>query len=315
MKNHTTQILSAEGNEDSSLREPLVANNSNVQSYSAVETTEHGAIITGAATAEDVDNEAVKVIERRTWSWRSQSYKRSLASLIVLLLVFTAIQYVILKTNLPAVDDQDKDAWKLPRNLEDLRNLNAVLSIYIKEHYWNVLFAFISTYIYLQSFSIPGSMWLSILGGTLFNFWLTLFTVCLCSAIGATVAYFISASLGSVVVIRNFGDRIAKWNEQLVQHRKHMFNYMIVLRIIPFPPNWVANLGAPHLDVPVGAFFWGTFIGVAGPSFIHVQAGAAIDRLSSSDQLQIFTPLNVLCLVAVAIVALVPVAVRRRYKL
>jgi hypothetical protein len=105
MKNHTTQILSAEGNEDSSLREPLVANNSNVQSYSAVETTEHGAIITGAATAEDVDNEAVKVIERRTWSWRSQSYKRSLASLIVLLLVFTAIQYVILKTNLPAVDE------------------------------------------------------------------------------------------------------------------------------------------------------------------------------------------------------------------
>jgi uncharacterized membrane protein YdjX (TVP38/TMEM64 family) len=41
-----------------------------------------------------------------------------------------------------------------------------------------------------------------------------------------------------------------------------MFNYMIVLRIIPFPPNWVANLGAPHLDVPVGAFFWGTFIGM-----------------------------------------------------
>lgn len=31
----------------------------------------------------------------------------------------------------------------------------------------------------LQSFSVPGSMWLSILGGALFNFWLTLFTVSL----------------------------------------------------------------------------------------------------------------------------------------
>lgn len=31
----------------------------------------------------------------------------------------------------------------------------------------------------LQSFSIPGSMWLSVLGGALFNFWLTLFTVSL----------------------------------------------------------------------------------------------------------------------------------------
>jgi hypothetical protein len=38
-----------------------------------------------------------------------------------------------------------------------------------------------------------------------------------CSAIGATIAYFISASLGSVVVIRNFGERIAKWNEQVRQ--------------------------------------------------------------------------------------------------
>jgi hypothetical protein len=42
---------------------------------------------------------------------------------------------------------EDKDAWKLPRNLEDLRKLNAVLAIYIGEHYWNVYFAFFSTYI------------------------------------------------------------------------------------------------------------------------------------------------------------------------
>ncbi|KAI9279897.1 snare associated Golgi protein-domain-containing protein, partial [Umbelopsis sp. AD052] len=287
------------------------------KSYSAVETLENGATITSAAqtTTDDEDQEAVKVVERRTWTWRSKSYKRSLASLIVLLIIFTGLQYLILKLNLPAPNDEDKDAWKLPRNLEDLRKLNAVLAIYIGEHYWNVYFVFFSTYIYLQSFSIPGSMWLSILGGTLFNFWFTLFTVCLCSAIGATIAYFISASLASVFVIRNFGERFAKWNEQLVQHRKHMFNYMVVLRIAPLPPNWVANLGAPHLDVPAGVFFWGTFFGVAAPSFIHVQAGAALDRLSSSDELQIFTPLNIICLVAVAVVALIPVAVRRRWNM
>ena len=44
-------------------------------------------------------------------------------------------------------NSEDKDAWKLPRNLEDLRKLNAVLTIYIGEHYWNVYFAFFSTYI------------------------------------------------------------------------------------------------------------------------------------------------------------------------
>ncbi|ORZ11854.1 hypothetical protein BCR42DRAFT_462049 [Absidia repens] len=111
------------------------------------------------------------------------------------------------------------------------------------------------------------------------------------------------------------GDRIASWNEQLIRHKKHMMNYLIVLRIAPFPPNWTVNLGAPHLGVPLSTFFWGTFIGVAPPSFLHVQAGAAIDRLSSSDELVILTPLNVACLVGIAIAALVPVAVRRYYPL
>jgi uncharacterized membrane protein YdjX (TVP38/TMEM64 family) len=92
-----------------------------------------------------------------------------------------------------------------------------------------------------------------------------------------------------------------------------MFNYMIVLRISPLPPNWTVNLGSPHLGVPLGSFFWGTFVGVAAPSFIHIQAGAALDRLSSSDKLELLTPINVLCLLAVAIVALIPVFVRRKF--
>ncbi|KAG0175966.1 hypothetical protein DFQ28_007044, partial [Apophysomyces sp. BC1034] len=101
----------------------------------------------------------------------------------------------------------------------------------------------------------------------------------------------------------------------LLRHKQHMFNYMVVLRIAPFPPNWTVNLGAPHLSVPIGPFFWGTFVGVAAPSFIHVQAGAALDRLSSSDELKLLTPTNVACLVGVAIVALIPVFIRRYYKL
>ncbi|KAI9477930.1 MAG: hypothetical protein EXX96DRAFT_568741 [Benjaminiella poitrasii] len=109
------------------------------------------------------------------------------------------------------------------------------------------------------------------------------------------------------------GERIDKWNEQLVQHKEHMLNYMIVLRISPLPPNWVVNLGSPHLGVPLTSFFWGTFLGVMPPSFIHVQAGAALDRLSSSDELELLTPINVICLLAVAIVALVPVFIRRRF--
>ncbi|KAI9016342.1 snare associated Golgi protein-domain-containing protein [Phycomyces nitens] len=263
--------------------------------------------------AGEIQTKSIIEQQHQIWLWRSNSYKWSLAAFVLLVVVFSCLELALLRLNLPAVDPQDKDALKFPKNLEDLRRLNAILSVYINQHFGNVYVTFFITYVYLQSFSVPGSMWLSILGGALFNFWTALFTVSLCSAIGSCVAFVISSTLGSVAVMRLIGDRLSKWNEQLVQHKQHMLNYMIVLRVAPLPPNWTVNLGAPHLNVPISAFFWGTFIGVAGPSFIHVQAGAALDRLSSSDELNLFTPINVACLVAVGVVALIPVFIRRRY--
>src|ERR1700722_5021070 len=75
MQDHTTQINSVDNAEESSAQQPLITNDPNFKSYSAVETAENGATIASAA-----DSESGKVIERRTWTWRSQSYKRSLAS-------------------------------------------------------------------------------------------------------------------------------------------------------------------------------------------------------------------------------------------
>lgn len=42
---------------------------------------------------------------------------------------------------------EDKDGLKFPRNLEDLRRLNAILSVYIDEHFLDVYITFVITYI------------------------------------------------------------------------------------------------------------------------------------------------------------------------
>ncbi|OBZ84693.1 Transmembrane protein 41 [Choanephora cucurbitarum] len=265
-------------------------------------------------TVHDEETGKPKVIQKETkvWFWTSDSFVWSLATLVLLFMTFTALEYILIRLNLPSINPEDRDDIKFPRNLQDLRRLNDILSVYMDQHFANVYITFFITYVYLQSFSIPGSMWLSILSGALFNFWIALITVSLCSAIGASIAYIISGSLGSVAIMKLVGHRLDQWNRQLVQHKQHMFNYMIVLRISPLPPNWTVNLGSPHFGVPLTSFFWGTFVGVAPPSFIHVQAGAALDRLSSSDKLELLTPTNVACLMAVALVALLPVFIRRR---
>lgn len=42
--------------------------------------------------------------EKKAWLWTSNSYAWSLATLILLLLTFSALEYTLLKLNLPAVN-------------------------------------------------------------------------------------------------------------------------------------------------------------------------------------------------------------------
>lgn len=81
---------------------------------------------------------------------------------------------------------------------------------------------------------------------------------------------------------------------------------------MPFPPNWFANIAAPHVGVPLSIFFIGTFFGVAGPSLIHVQAGLTINNLTGPDQFYIFSWTNVGALVLIGVAVLIPVWIKRR---
>lgn len=58
--------------------------------------------------------------------------------------------------------------------------------------------------------------------------------------------------------------------QQVQTHEEHLTYYIIFLRITPFLPNWFINIVCPLIDVGVGPFFVGTFIGM------HVMFGVVI---------------------------------------
>lgn len=63
---------------------------------------------------------------------------------------------------------------------------------------------------------------------------------------------------------------------QVDKHREHLINYIIFLRITPFLPNWFINITSPVINVPLGVFFLGTFLGKALERVINV----AVSQLS-----------------------------------
>src|SRR2546423_4732020 len=126
--------------------------------------------------------------------------------------------------------------------------------------------------------------------------------------------YLLSRKFGKTFVKEKFSEKLDRWAEQLRSHSQNLLNYIIVLRLSPFPPNWFANIAAPHVGVPLKIFFIGTFFGVAAPSLIHVQAGLTIEHLTNASDFKMFSFTNVFALTLIALAVLLPVWFRRKFE-
>ena len=235
----------------------------------------------------------------------------TLVALLTIFAIFTIafIAMLFLYMNSPQLSLEDAAKVKLPKNLDDAKDLGRVISSYKDDYYPHVMLAFVVTYVFLQSFAIPGSIFLSILSGFLFPFILALFLVCFCSSCGASFCYLLSSIIGTKIVKKYFPQRIKKWKSQVEKHRKDLFSYITFLRITPFLPNWFINITSPVLNVPLLPFFLGTFVGVAPPSFGFISAGVELYELTTTGDA--FSFRSILIVIGSAIVSLLPVIFRR----
>ena len=91
-----------------------------------------------------------------------------------------------------------------------------------------------------------------------------------------------------------------------------LYSYIIFLRITPFLPNWFINLVSPVIGVRLAPFWFGTFFGVAPPSFVAIQAGTTLQQLTSSTDA--ITTWSIGMLAGFAILSITPVLLRGRLR-
>eukprot|EP00127_Corallochytrium_limacisporum_P004351 Clim_evm34s158 gene=Clim_evmTU34s158 len=174
-------------------------------------------------------------------------------------------------------------ALKIPRNIQQLKTLHRTLAGMVQEDFWTVYIVYAATYVVLQAFAIPGSIFFTILGGSIFPFPVALFTVSACSATGATICYFFAKYLISEELKIVFKSHLGEFEQRVNRHKQHLLWYMIFLRITPLVPNWMITLFSPSVPYPIVPFSLGTFIGVLIPSTLFVQLGQTIETLTHND--------------------------------
>lgn len=93
--------------------------------------------------------------------------------------------------------------------------LAEVIQRYARANIYFVLFAFCYLYVFMQSFAIPGPVFLSMLSGQLFGPLPGFVLVCLCATFGASACYGLSYSLARGLVLHRFPAAIVRLNKKV----------------------------------------------------------------------------------------------------
>ncbi|EKM78151.1 hypothetical protein AGABI1DRAFT_42515 [Agaricus bisporus var. burnettii JB137-S8] len=226
-------------------------------------------------------------------------------------LVSTLLLGGVLWIALPTLDDADRPLLRIPKSFSQLQDLNGLLKKYRDIYPYRIVVCYVITYLFLQAFSLPGSMYLSILGGAVWGVTRALPLTCCCVATGATLCYLISAALGpALLTIPKWKAVLDKWADKIQANKENMISFLIVLRIAPLPPHWVVNVLCPHVGIGIVPFWISTALGILGVTVIHTTIGGGLDDMTSSDDFHLISWRNFFTLAAIAVGVLIPVGLR-----
>ncbi|XP_024010027.1 uncharacterized membrane protein At4g09580 isoform X2 [Eutrema salsugineum] len=184
---------------------------------------------------------------------------------------------------------------KLPRTISDLRLLKDNLGSYASEYQARFILGYCSTYIFMQTFMIPGTIFMSLLAGALFGVVRGFVLVVLNATAGACSCFFLSKLVGRPLVCWLWPEKLRFFQAEISKRRDKLLNYMLFLRITPTLPNLFINLSSPIVDIPFHVFFLATLVGLMPASYIT--AGLALGDLRSVKDLYDFKTLSVLFLI------------------
>jgi len=213
-------------------------------------------------------------------------------------------------------------------SLETLVRHRDALSGFVDAHYAAALLGFMAIYIAVVSLSIPGALFLTITGGFLFGTIAGGAAIVVAATIGASVIFLVARSAFGEYVVRRAGPRLSKILEGFCADA---FSYLLFLRLVPLFPFFLVNLAPALVGVRLGTFVAATAIGIIPATLVFASVGAGLDSVIGAqasayhgcvaagrldcrvdfDPGAVLTPQLIGALVALGLLALVPVVVKR----
>ncbi len=203
-----------------------------------------------------------------------------------------------------------------PWSLEEVKGLGTAVDLALERDPLAVKLSFLAVYVFLQTFAIPGSAFLSILAGVVFGRVVGISIVTVAVVVGASNCFLLSSLTLRGLIKARFPERLAHLQALITENRGSLANYMAFLRLTPIVPNWFINIATPVAGVPFRDFALATLFGVLPATFTQVSMGCELHSMAMDDQSQsVFSPRSIkriAVLLALGLLSLAPALWQKR---
>jgi len=233
---------------------------------------------------------------------------------LIVILVIAVIAYVVLGRGVIS--------------LQSLVGHRTAIADFVAAHRALALLVYSGLYIVAVALSLPGAVFLTVTGGFLFGLILGSIAAIIGATLGATVIFLVARSALGEPLLKRAGPRAAKLAQGF---REDALSYLLFLRLVPAFPFFLVNLVPAFAGVRLGTFVIATFLGVIPGAVAYAFAGTGLDSVIAAqkraydacmaagrgdcqltfDATAIVTPDLIGALVALGLLALLPVVVKR----
>ena len=213
-------------------------------------------------------------------------------------------------------------------SLETLVRHRMAIDAFIDAHGVAAVAVFMTVYVVVVALSIPGALFLTIAGGILFGTLVGGAATVVAATIGATIIFLVARSACGESLFRRAGTLAHKIADGF---RADAFSYLLFLRLVPAVPFFLVNLAPALVGVKLRTFVAATFIGIIPATVAFSFFGSGLDSVLAAqekiyrtclatgrtdchlqfDLSMIVTPQLLAALATLAVIALIPVLVKR----
>ena len=215
-------------------------------------------------------------------------------------------------------------------SLQALIRHRSTIDTFVTDHFVLAVLVYVALYVTTVAVSLPGATFLTVTGGFLFGLVVGASAAVIGATIGATIIFLVARTALGEPLLRRAGPRAAQIAKGF---RDDAFSYLLFLRLVPAFPFFLVNLVSALAGVRLGPFIAATAIGIIPACIVFTFAGTGLDSIIASqktiysicvsagriDCLMAFDPLDALtphligALVALGLLALVPVVVKKLF--